>query len=267
MPIPINKKSSKFHRITIRNRKCHAAPLADEAFLELGDKAHAPGRVVKELEAALDVLDLDGLGLALLGEEGGGGDEVAGVAQAGLGADLGEQGQGVGREVNFLLLRADGEDLADLVALVGVRADDDDAVEEVEGEAVRGAVGGASDPRVAPVAGHDHDGGQFVFEGAVDVGEAFDVEHVDFVDEEDARHDFGFAFFFPFPDFGVDLVADLATDLTRVAREEGEESLCSGIYDVDFVQADCVDDFFSLLQFTIWALHKLGICPHCIVVP
>lgn len=154
-----NKKSSKFHRITIRNRKRHAAPLADEAFLELGDKAHAPGRVVEELEAALDVLDLDGLGLALLGEEGGGGNEVAGVAQAGLGADLGEQGQGVGREVDFLLLRADGEDLADLVALVGVRADDDDAVEEVEGEAVRGAVGGASDPRVAPVAGHDHDGG------------------------------------------------------------------------------------------------------------
>ncbi len=38
---------------------------------------------------------------------------------------------------------------------------------------------GAADGAAAAVGGQDHNGGDGGFEGAVEVGEAFDVEHVD----------------------------------------------------------------------------------------
>ena len=147
-----------------------------------------------------------------------------------------------------------------------MRADDDDAVEEVEGEAVRGAVGCAADPGVAAVAGHDDDGGQDVFEGAVDVGEAFDVQHVDFVDEKDPGDYLGLAFLFPLSHLRVDLIPDFAADFSCVTGEKRQEALGSRVDDVYFVQADGVYDFFPLLEFSVWALNEFGVCAHCIVV-
>ena len=44
-----------------------------------------------------------------------------------------------------------------------------------------GEVGGAADGDQAAVGGEDDDGGDCGFEGAVEVGEAFDVEHVNLV--------------------------------------------------------------------------------------
>ncbi len=104
----------------------------------------------------------------------------------------------------------------DLAVLVGLRTDDHDAVQEVEREAMRRAVRRPSDPGVAPVARHDDDGCQLVLERAVDVREAFDVQHVDLVDEQHARDNLGFALLFPLADFRVDLIPDFAADLARV---------------------------------------------------
>ena len=147
-----------------------------------------------------------------------------------------------------------------------MRGNDDDAVEEVEREAVRGVVGGAADTGVAAVRGHDDDRGEIALEGAVDVGEAFDVEHVYFVDEQHAGYDFGFSFFFPLADFGVDLIADFGANFARVAGEEGEEALGAGVDDVDLVEGDGVDDFFSFLKLAVRALDKLGVGAHGVVV-
>jgi len=147
-----------------------------------------------------------------------------------------------------------------------VRGDDDHAIEEVEREAVRGVVGGAADAGVTTVRGHDDDGGEVALESAVDVGEAFDIEHVYFVDKENARYDFGFSFFLPLADFGVDLVADFRADFTRVARKEGEEALGAGVDDVDFVERDGVDDFFAFLELAVGALDEFGVGAHGVVV-
>ena len=250
----------------IRHRQTHLPLLANKPLLKLLDEPHTPARIQKQLETPLHILDLDALPPPLLRQQTARRDQIARVPQSSFLADLGQQGQGVGRDVDFLLGGADGEDLADLVGGVGVGGDDDDAVEEVEGEAVRGAVGGAADAGAAAVRGHDDDGREVGFEGAVDVGEAFDVEHVDLVDEEDAGHDLGLAFFLPFADFGVDLVAHFAADLARVAGEEGEEALGAGVDDVDFVQGDGVDDFFALLQLAVGALDELGVGAHGVVV-
>lgn len=72
------------------------------------------------------------------------------------------------------------DDGLDFVGGVGHGGDDEQAGEEVGGDAVRGDdVVGAADGAAAAVGGQDHDGGDGGFEGAVEVGEAFDVEHVD----------------------------------------------------------------------------------------
>lgn len=197
---------------------------------------HAAIGIVEELETALDVLDGHLGSLALLRDEMTRHDQVARVAQAGLLGDLGKQGERVGAYVDLLLLGADGEDLLDLFAGVGVGTDDDDAVEEVERQAVRAAVAGAADAGVAAVGGHDDDGGELGLERAVDVAEALDVEHVDLVDEEDAGHDLGLTLLAPLADFGVDLVADLAADLAGVAGEEGQEALRAAVDHVDLVE-------------------------------
>ena len=49
----------------------------------------------------------------------------------------------------------------------------------------------ASDDAFASVGGEDDDGGDGRFESAVKVGEAFDVQHVDLVDEQHAGYEFG----------------------------------------------------------------------------
>src|SRR4051794_32292777 len=98
-------------------------------------------------------------------------------------------------------------------------ANDDYAIEEIEGKAMRTAVVGAADARISSVAGHDDNGRQFVLERPVDEGKALDVEHVDFVNEQHAGYDFCLAFFLPLCYLGVDLISNLASDLTSISRE------------------------------------------------
>lgn len=54
---------------------------------------------------------------------------------------------------------------------------------------------------------HDNNRSEFCFESSIEEGEAFDVEHVNFVDEEDSWNDFRFAFFSPIAYFRVDLIS------------------------------------------------------------
>lgn len=63
-----------------------------------------------------------------------------------------------------------------------MRGDDEEAGEQVGGYAVGGEeVVAAADGGEAAVRGQDYNGRDCGFEGAVEVGEAFEVEHVDLV--------------------------------------------------------------------------------------
>ena len=90
----------------------------------------------------------------------------------------------------------------------------------------------------AAVRRDDEHGREVALERAVEEREALDVEHVDLVDEEHARHDLGLALLAPLGDLGVDLLAHLGLDLAGVAREEREEALLPRVDHVDLVQAD-----------------------------
>lgn len=75
-------------------------------------------------------------------------------------------------------------DLSNLVGFVWARADDKDAVEQIGRETMRSFEPGASDGGDAAVRSHHDERSQIRFEGAVEEGEALNVEHVDFVYEE-----------------------------------------------------------------------------------
>ena len=63
--------------------------------------------------------------------------------------------------------------------------------------------------KIKPVSCHDDHRRHVVFQGAVEEGETLDVEHVDFVNKEDARSYLSLALFPPFRNLRVDLVSNL----------------------------------------------------------
>ena len=116
-------------------------------------------------------------------------EQLQRIPQADVHAMLSEASQGRVSDLQRFRLRAQLDDVPDLLGGVGVRGDDEQAGEEVRGNAMRGDdVFGAADGAFAAVGGEDHDGRDGRFEGAVKVGEAFDVEHVDLGCLSLARH-------------------------------------------------------------------------------
>ena len=200
-------------------------------------------------------------------DERGGGDEVNRVTQRRLVANLAEQVLRVLRHLHVLLLASNVENQAKLPLRVRLSGDDEQAVEQVDRDAVRGLVVGAADLGDAPVRGHHQHRRHVVLQRSVKKREALDVQHVNLVDEEHAGDDVRLAFLSPLGNLHVDLLANLRADLAGVTREEREETLRPGVNHVDLVKGHDVDNFFSLLQLALGALHKLGLRPHRVVVP
>lgn len=76
--------------------------------------------------------------------------------------------------------RAETDNGADFGGGVGMCGNDEEARQKVGWKAVGGdEVGGTADGAAAAIGGEDDDGGDGGLEGAVKVGEAFDVEHMD----------------------------------------------------------------------------------------
>jgi hypothetical protein len=81
-------------------------------------------------------------------------------------------------DLHVLFLSSDVQDLAHLVLAVGLGADDEQAVQEVDGDAVRAAVIGAPDLGDATVGGGHEDGRHVVLQGPIQKAEALYVQHV-----------------------------------------------------------------------------------------
>ena len=100
--------------------------------------------------------------------------------------------------------------LCHVLDAIGQRAYDHDAVEQVERHAVRrDDVAGALDCAAAAIRGEYDDGRQRRLERSMQVREALDVEHVHLVDEQHARHEFGYALIDVLVHHLVDLLAQL----------------------------------------------------------
>src|SRR3569833_739124 len=77
--------------VAVRYGEINCAVVADEPFLRLFDKLDASGRVQKQFEAPLNVVYADLLRAAFRTDQLGRGDQVAGITETRLLADLGEK--------------------------------------------------------------------------------------------------------------------------------------------------------------------------------
>jgi hypothetical protein len=85
------------------------------------------------------------------------------------------------------------------------------------------------------------------FKSSVQVGEALNIKHVNFVDEKYARNNFSSAFLTPFSNFLIDLFADFWFNFADITRKECHETLSSGVDNIDLMKSDSMNDLFSLL--------------------
>jgi len=184
---------------------------------------------------------------------------VDGVTEGALLTNLGEQLHGCFRHFNVLFLATDVQDLAYLLGAVGLRGDYERTVEKIDWETVWGLIISSSDLGNTSVSGHHNNWCLVGLKSPVQEREAFDIEHVDLIDEEDTWDDLCTSFFPPLGDFLVDLLSDLRFDFSNISCEQGHESLRPRVDDIDFVEGDSVHDLLPLLQLTLGALHESGL--------
>jgi hypothetical protein len=89
---------------------------------------------------------------------------------------------------------------------------------------------------------------------------------MDLINEEDTWNNFGTAFLSPLSNLLIDLFSNLRLDFTNISSKESKETLSSAVNNIDFVQSNGVDDFLSLLKFTLRALNEAGLGSNIIVV-
>ena len=115
-------------------------------------------------------------------------DELHDITEGGSGANGGQLCEGVLFDFDSLCGATDGEDLNNLIEGVGQSTDDQETIQEINGDTVGRFHVGATDLAVTSVGGKNNDGGKVAFKGSVEVGETFDIEHMDLIDEEHTWH-------------------------------------------------------------------------------
>lgn len=171
-------------------------------------------------------------------------------------ADLRQQFHGCLGHLDVLFLATDVQDLAYLLGAVWLGGDYEGTVEKIDWETVWGLIVSSSDLGNTSVSGHHNDWCLVRLESSVQEREAFDIEHMDLIDEEDTWDNLCASLFSPLGDFLVDLLSDFGLDFSNISCEQGHESLRPRVDDIDFVECHGVHDLLSLLQLTLGALHE-----------
>jgi len=108
------------------------------------------------------------------------------------------------------------------------------------------------------VSGEDDDGGKVALKSSVHVGEALDIEHVDFIDEEDTGHELSDTVVDVAVHDLVDLKSQLLGDFSLLRSVDlGHETheivatLGSGVGNIKIVKGHILNDFLSLVDVTL----------------
>lgn len=118
---------------------------------------------------------------------------------------------------------------------------------------------GASDGADSSIGGEDDDGGEGWLKGSVQKGEALDIEHVDFVDEEDSGDELGHSLVdvpvYDFVDFSSEFFGDLGLfgfhDLSHETHEV-VSSLRPGIGHIQIMEWNVLDDLLLFVHVSLW---------------
>lgn len=89
---------------------------------------------------------------------------------------------------------------------------------------------------------------------------------MNFIDEENPRNNICLSFFPPFRNFFVDLFSNFVGNLSSGSRKEGQETLRTGVDNIDFMESDSMNYLLSLLDLTLRTVDKSGLRTHSVVV-
>ena len=96
------------------------------------------------------------------------------------------------------------------------------------------------------------------------IGEALNVQHVDFVDEEHAWHELGHSLIDVLVDDFVDLFSQLVGDFSLLGldelthhRHDVVATLRTSVGNVQVVQGDVLDHLLLLVHFSLWQRNVL----------
>ena len=89
---------------------------------------------------------------------------------------------------------------------------------------------------------------------------------MDFIDEENTRHNVGFPFFPPLSNFFIDLLSHFLSDLAGGSRKQSQEALRTRVDDVDFVQSDSMDNLFAFFDLSLRTVDEACLRTHSVVV-
>lgn len=90
-------------------------------------------------------------------------------------------------------------------------------------DAVRALVVRSSDASNTTVGSHDQDGSHGRLQRAVEKRETLDVQHVDLVNEQHARHNLRLALLAPLRHLGINLLTNLGLDFTSITYRDEDK--------------------------------------------
>lgn len=120
---------------------------------------------------------------------------------------------------------------------------------------MRSDVVSTSDLCQSSVCGHNNNGSLFWFKSSVQVREAFNVQHVNFINEQDSWNNLSSSFFSPLSYFLINLISNLWLDFSNVSREQCQKALSSWVNDINLMKSDSMNNLFSLMQLSLRTLH------------
>ena len=184
-----------------------------------------PLDVDKELKTPLDIVHRNCRALLTVGVELCRDDQVDRVSETRLRGDASQQFEGILVHVDLFFLASHLQDLTNVVHFVRLRRNDHETIQQIEWDAVWTGVVGPTDLGNTAVGGNDEEGCQFGLEGPIQEGKALHIEHVHFVNEQDARNQLGSTLLAPLGDLVINLITNLLPDLSRISRKESHVPL------------------------------------------
>lgn len=118
----------------------------------------------------------------------------------------------------------------------------------------------------ASVSCQNYHWGSLTLQCSVQKGEALHIKHMHLVNEKHARHYFRFSLLSPLSYPFIDLLSNLLRYLSSSSRKQSQKSLRSRVYDINFMQCDGVNHFFSFFNLPLRTINKSCLWSHCIII-
>jgi hypothetical protein len=89
---------------------------------------------------------------------------------------------------------------------------------------------------------------------------------VDLINEKDTWNDFSTAFLSPLSNFLINLFSNFRLDFTNISSKKSKETLSSAVNNIDFMEGNGMNNFFSLLKLSLGALDEASLGSNVIVI-